>query len=309
MATCIVDGHYILHRCMHVPQLRMLSTKDGKPTGGTFGVLKSIRSTVGEMREINRVIVVFDGGHSERRKKLYPKYKVRESKDDVDPDGLTYSKKFSMQINYLTYLLPRMGVKVVRLRKREGDDVVSLLAREIVDPLKIVSSDDKDMFQLVSKDVHVWRPLASQRLSLSNFEEEIGYPPHWYLLRRSVLGDSSDKISGVPGVGEKTVDTVLDDCDDIGQYPFDGFFETAMSFSGKRYQAIFENIDVVLRNYELMDMTREEFTEEEKSKALQIATGRTSLELTKVKDMFVSLEFYSMIDDFYQWITRFQLLR
>lgn len=313
MAVAIFDGHYLLHRVMHVPHLRMLATKDGKPTGGSFGFIKSLRSTVGAFSEIRRCVVVFDGGHSKRRKSLYEGYKNRKSSTEVDPDGLSYSQKFRMQLNYLKFVLPRLGVKVVLLPNREGDDVVGLLAKSLDDALKIVVSDDRDMYQLIDEDVHVWRPLKEQRVSLMNFEEIAKCRKEHFLLRKACLGDASDTIPGIKGVGEKTIDDILSVCEDIGEYPHSEFFETAMDMqevkSSKRVQRVIDNLDIVIRNYELVDISQETFTPEELTHALTLAAQRSDFDVLAVKRIFMSLEFYSLVDDFSRWVTPFQMLR
>lgn len=310
MATAIVDGHYLLHRVMHVPQLRMLSTKEGKPTGGVFGTIKSLRSTVATWSEIRRLVVVFDGGHSKRRLKLFPGYKNRKRNEDVDPDGLTYQQKFGMQLNYLRFVLPRLGVKVVKLPGREGDDVVGFLARELDDQLKIVVSDDKDMYQLIDEDIHVWRPLKEERVTLSNYEEIVGCKKEHFLLRKACLGDGSDAIPGIKGVGPKTVDKVIQECGgNIGPYPYEPFFEATLDMKGKKFEAIFTNLDIVLRNFNLVDISLEKFTSEEKDTMVQIVNRRSEFDVLAVKRVFVGLEFYSLVENFSQWITPFQMLR
>lgn len=310
MATAVFDGHYLLHRVMHVPQLRMLATKDNKPTGAVFGFIKSLRATVGSFKEVRKIVVVFDGGaRSKRREEIYPEYKKREKKDDVDPDGLTYQQKFQMQLNYLKFMLPRLGIKMVQLPGREGDDVVAFIARNLKDHLKIVVSDDKDMYQLVSEDIHIWRPLKGERVSLQNFEDIARCKLEHFLLRKSVLGDSSDNISGIKGVGEKTVDKVLDVCGDIGPYPHDNFFEAAMLMSSRKAQAIAENLDVVLRNFELIDIDREEFTDEELERILGLVNAPAKFDVLAVRRLFTGLEFFSLVEDFDRWVTPFQMLR
>ncbi len=310
MATAIFDGHYLLHRVLHVPSMRMLCTKDGKPTGGVFGTIKSIRSTVGTWGEITKVIVVFDGGRSRRRKQIYPQYKANRRPDHRrDIDGLTYSQKFASSHRYLRFLLPRFGVKVVQLDGREGDDVVGLLARSIPGHLKLVVSDDKDMLQLVSGDVHVWRPIAQERVTLDNFEELVHCKKEHWMLRKAVLGDGSDNIKGIEGVGQKTVDDLIDIAEDIGEYPHDSFFEASMVDHRKRYMAVAKNIGVVLRNFELIDLTREHFTPEEIERSLALASAPNNFDILAVRRMFDHFEFNSLVEDFHRWITRFQMLR
>jgi len=310
VATLVVDGSYVLHRVMHVPQLRQLCNKDKKPSGGVFGVTKSLRATIAQWSEINRAVFVFDGGRSKRRMELYPEYKKRDPHDEVDPDGMSYIDKFRSQVRLLKFILPRMGVKVVQAMGYEADDLIGHLCKTLDDQLILVSSDDRDMYQLVSPTVHIWRPMAEERVMLENFQDVAGAKNREYwLLRKAILGDGSDNIPGVHGIGEKTADEVVSSCEDIGAPPHDKFFEYVAAVGSKRAQKIVAGKDIVLRNLELVDISREVIpsvvTEEIKA---TIATPN-EFDILTVKRMFVSLEFYSLIDDFGKWITQFQLLR
>lgn len=310
MATLIVDGHYTLHRMLKQPNLRLLSTTTGKPAGATFGAIRTLRTTLWKYPEIQRVVFVFDAAHSKRRLSLYPQYKQRTPDLTVDPDGLTYQQKFNMNLNYLRFALPKLGIKVVRLDGREGDDTIAMLCRELKDPLKIVMSDDKDMFQLVREDVHIWRPIAEQRISLSDFEEIVGHPFRETLLRKAILGDGSDNIPGVEGVGPKTLDKIFELYgDEPLEYPFEEFFDTVSIFGGSRAEKILSAIGQILLNYELVDMSKEVFFRDEIDRALALVNEVNDFNVPAVKRLFVSLEFYSLIEDFSSWVTRFQVLR
>src|SRR5690606_35160820 len=137
---------------------------------------------------VNRMIVVFDGGHSKRRKLLLSTYKERAKIQTDDEDGIAYVDKFNMQLRYLEFILPRMGVKVARIMTREGDDVVAKLARSL-EGLRIVVSDDKDMYQVVEDEVHLWRPIAEKYVTVQNFVEEAGCKLEHFILKKAALGD------------------------------------------------------------------------------------------------------------------------
>ncbi len=309
MGTLLVDGSYLLHRVLHVPQMRMLSNKDGKPTGGVFGYLKSLRATLVQFPEITRVVSVFDGGHSSRRTALYPEYKHRPSHDEVDPDGISYIDKYRMQVKLLEYLLPRLGVHCLRPAGREADDVIGLLSREIRDNLILVSSDDNDMLQLVSRNVHIWRPMAEERVSLDTFEVHAGIKLAHWLLRKSIVGDGSDNIPGVRGVGPKTITEWLQLCPDIGEYPFDIFFSHLSAIGTKRAKAVVAQAATVLRNYELVDISREVFSLDARRDILDAAVSPLHLDVLAARRMLLTMDCSSLIDEFSQWVVRFQLLR
>ena len=310
MTLAVFDGHYLMHRVLHVPSIRSLATATGKPTGGVFSFVKSVRGTLTKFPEIRSVIAVFDGGHSKRRMSLLESYKDRDKKDEQDPDGLSYSQKFSLQFNYLKFILPRMGVKVVIVPGREGDDVIGLVTKRSKDILKLVVSDDRDMYQLVDDKTHVWRPIAEERVFLGNFEQIAGCRRDHFLLRKAILGDSSDKIPGVHGVGEKTVDRLLSELNgEIGPYPHEDLFVYALDHDSSKIRSIGENYDTIIRNYKLVDISLEEFTDEETDRVLASIHESSSFDVLAVKKLFTALEFYSLVGEFASWITPFQMLR
>lgn len=310
MTVAIFDGHYLLHRVLHVPSMRMLANKEGKPTGGTFGVIKSIRGTLREWDSIRTAVVCFDMARSARRLELYPEYKGnRKHDDEVDPDGLTYLEKFNINRRQLRFILPRIGVKVVEIAGKEGDDVIGLLARGLDFNHKLVVSDDKDMYQLVDDTIHIWRPIAEEVVSLDNYEEIVGCAPEHFLLRKAICG-GKDNIKGVYGVGPKTFTKVVKEMGgDIGDHPYEKFFEYCMLHSSKKVNKIAEWQDLVLANFVLVDVAEEKFTDEEVDKVLTAVTGKIKFDIVSVKRLFSSLEFFSLIEDFSHWITRFQILQ
>ncbi len=287
---------------MHIPSLDVLMTSSGKHVGGVFGFVKSIRSVLYEFKEVDRVACVFDAGQSKRRKKLLPTYKLRD-KSDYD-----YIKRFRLQLGYLKFILPKLGIKVVVTEGKEGDDVVGLLADKIDSNLKIVVSDDRDMLQLVSENVQVWRPIAEELVTLNNFEFATGCAKKYWLLQKAILGDPSDKIPGILGIGAKTFDKFLKGCEP-GDYPYEGFFEYCLDLSTKKSLSLVEQCDIVFRNIDLMDISLEKFEEEEVTEALRLFKQLSQFDILSVKRVFTSFEFFSLIKDFGNWITRFQVLR
>lgn len=310
MSTVLIDGHYLLHRCLHSNQ-GTLTTKANKPSGGCFGFIKSLRGTVQSWPEASRIVVVFDKGRSTRRKELYPEYKANRSvKIETDQNGHTYREKLNTSISQLRFVLPRLGVKVISLPGREGDDIIGMLSRELDEHLILVASDDKDMFQLVSNRVQLWRPMREEHVTLDNFEVFAGCRREHWLLRKACLGDDSDNIKGISGVGPKTIDDILAGCGDkVGDYPFDNFFFYAQEHGSKRIRKVADNVDIVLRNYELIDLTKEEFSKEEINSALGIISDPNPFDVLAVKRIFLGLEFFSLIEDFPNWVTKFQILR
>ena len=206
----LIDAHYMLHRAAHVKELSILRSSWGASTGGALGVLRGIHDTLDRFPLCDRVVLVFDGGISQRRRKIYPNYKVREAVDVAE--HAAYMTMFRENRDLLQSLAPTLGVRSVELKHREADDLIGLLATKAENQgeLVVIVSDDKDMYQLVSRNIWVYRPMAQQVVRIDTFPGVTGGITwgHW-LLYRATTGDASDRIPGIEGVGEKTAHTAV----------------------------------------------------------------------------------------------------
>jgi 5'-3' exonuclease len=298
-----------------------LTTSRGKDTGGFFAAIKSIRSVLYQFKP-NKAFVVFDSGISKRRRSLYPPYKGARYRDKDDPFYLEmdeelreYLTKFMGQRVLLQKMAPLLALNQVRLRGDQGrweaDDVIKGLC-DYLEGIIYVVSDDKDMLQLVSesegKSVRNYRPIADQLVTADSFQDIEGYPQEEYFLRKCILGDKSDNIPNVVGVGKKTVDEVFaqgcpNDC-----YPFDAFFKWCGQSLSKRVRKIAEGRPAVLTNYELINIQRED-TSSLIPVFDVIVNQRHGVDIVTVKRYFEALELYSLVQDLPSWIIPFQRLR
>jgi len=211
--TYLIDGNYLLHRIMNAGSFKELN-HNGKFTGGIFGFLKSLLSSpaLGN-RYPNRIIVVWDGAHSTRRKELYPAYKQRKAKSSKVTEelyGMTYYEAFNYSQEHLNKLLPNFGIHTVWLEKSEADDVINLIPRLFSDDDHMIISDDLDYLQCIDKSTSVYRPINDELVTSSLF------PEYWpeiatsktYLIYKSLVGDGSDNIPSI--VGDKTALKIID---------------------------------------------------------------------------------------------------
>jgi 5'-3' exonuclease len=163
----------------------------------TYGFLKVLGSNITKFQP-SSVIVAFDNGVPDYRRKAIPEYKAnRDHGDPVDYED------FTRQLNELLDILPHMGVIVVRKRCAEADDLMYHASRMVKDHAVIVTGD-KDLLQAVEMGVDVYSPSKEFLYTVDNFEEEIGIDRYDYIHWRALQGDSSDNIAGIPGLGEKT---------------------------------------------------------------------------------------------------------
>jgi len=322
MTVMIVDGNNMLHRTMRVPALEELENRYGKPTGGVFGFLRSLQALL-SVNQIKRCYVVFDGGISQRRRALLPEYKGPRYRDESDPfyeepdeDRLSYFLSFKRQRQLLKFILERLAVHFIRIPGYEADDVIGHLSISFRDRHNVlIVSDDSDFLQLLHGSVlnglhrtRLYRPLKEYIVGLDNFEQQMGYPSEQFMVRKSLYGDpGSDKIPGIPGVGKVTIEKVLSDIEDY-EYPFDTLFNYCSDSTNKRIRKIADNIDIVYRNHEIIDLTEEEIGEDACDEITASILARPEVDLIKTKHLLSELDLFSIVDDLHHWVIPFQRL-
>lgn len=316
---------------MRVGQLASLTNRHGKPTGGFFGAVRSIHGAL-ETNKIRQCFIVFDSGISERRRKLYPPYKgsrYREKDDPfykpMDAETREFLAKFRLQRAMLQYVLPKLGLRVVRLKngpsgRWEADDLIFALKSLVNSHRVYIISDDKDMFQCAieypyhDEDgqgigfVRIIRPIARQIVTERNFESLIGYPLSEDLIRKSILGDSSDDIDGITNVGKKTVEDMFVEGAPVCPYPFYDLFAWCSDHRSKRVREVATCMDIVIMNYELVCLTFEDVSLA-KQELQQIIDAPIEQDWKCARDFFTELDMLSISRDFQNWMVPFQRLR
>ncbi len=320
MTTVLVDGHHMMHRVAFIPELQKLTTRRGVPTGSAFGFLRVLRATLNRFKA-DSCIVVWDTGRSAYRKKLFPAYKA--NRDEADkPAALDTIED---QIGILNGVLPYLNVKQLAIKGYEGDDLLWLAVEairedeEVLEPIVIVTGD-KDLLQLVDDGVSVYRPIANELITAKNFTLEIGVPNNLFCLRKALVGDKSDNIDGIRGVGEKTAGKLMEAylTDDDGNWiqelhdeDLSDFKDSCAAHKGKIAPRIAEGWKIVDRNLKLMDIKAFPFTKKDKKKAKAVVHAglsdfATDIELIKVLGKW---EFNDIMSRYVQWVGPFKRLR
>jgi DNA polymerase-1 len=214
----LIDGSSYLYRAFHVPNLQRLSDSSGNPTGAVHGILNMTNRLLTDY-EPEQIAAVFDAPGKTFRDELYADYKGNRP---PMPDELR------SQIEPALAAIEALGIKVVRIAGVEADDVIGTLATAATADGKqtIISTTDKDMTQLVDDHVIVLNTMDDRRLDAQGVEQKFGVKPERIIDYLTLIGDSSDNIPGVPGVGPKTaqkwlaefkdLDGVIDHADEIG---------------------------------------------------------------------------------------------
>ncbi len=203
----IIDGKSVFYRGYFA--MPNLSTKDGTPTGGVFGFATMALEVIKRLQP-DYVCVAWDKPKTNIRKRLelYPEYKA--GRKPPPPD-------FYEQIPVLHELLKAFGWPLYELDDYEADDIMGTLARQASEKgiETMLVSSDLDMLQCIDENTSVYALKTGlsniELFQPSSFTEKYGLQPEQFLDLKSLKGDSSDNIPGVPGVGEKTAITLLQD--------------------------------------------------------------------------------------------------
>lgn len=195
----LVDGSSYLYRAYHA--FPPLNNSAGEPTGAMYGVLNMLRSLLMQYQPTHAA-VVFDAKGKTFRDELFESYK---SHRPPMPDDLR------AQIAPLHLMVKAMGLPLLVISGVEADDVIGTLALEAERAGRhvLISTGDKDMAQLVTPAVTLINTMNNTVLGPEEVQTKYGVPPELMIDFLALMGDSSDNIPGVPGVGEKTAQALL----------------------------------------------------------------------------------------------------
>lgn len=190
----LIDGNNLAHRCKHTFSL----SNRGKDVSVVYGCLKVLGSLIEKFAPTS-VMVCWDGGTPEFRRQKLPAYKANRTKGDP----LEY-ENFIRQVRELAdYVFPISGIVSVRKRGAEADDLLYHASR-LHDGPSIIVTTDADLLQAVCAGVDVYSPTKAKLYDQAVIKRLYGVVPSTLPHMKALMGDSSDNIAGVRGIGEKT---------------------------------------------------------------------------------------------------------
>ncbi len=197
----LLDGMALAYRA-HFALLRSpISTSKGQPTGAVFGFLAAL-DRIRQQEAPEEVVVVFDAPEPTFRHKAYPDYKATREK---------MPEEMIPQLEWIRRAVEAEGLPFLRVPGFEADDIIGTLARQGAAQGRDVwiVSGDKDMYQLVGDHVHLYNVMKPGQAEVAlirepEVEEKFGVEPGRVIDVLALMGDTSDNVPGVPGVGEKT---------------------------------------------------------------------------------------------------------
>jgi len=234
----------------------------GAHVGGLVGFLRSL-GYVTRIFDPTRVIIVWDGkGGSGNRKNIDPNYKAQRATSRITHWGLYDTKEEETealigQLYRTQDYLDCLPVQQMMLEKLEADDIMAYLAKRASKAGKKVTivSSDKDFLQLIDDNIEVYAPVKKKTFDKSNIFEELKVLPTNYNIVKALLGDNSDNLQGVKGLGIKTI---------VSEFPklltekvnLDYVYKVAEEKleDKKIFPKIIHNWKRVITNFELMDL-------------------------------------------------------
>jgi len=271
----IIDGLNLFLRNFAV--LNFINT-DGVHIGGLGGFLRSLGFLVKQLQPTS-IYIVFDGvGSSINRKNLLPEYKSGRSVLRVNKTAFksqeTENESKTDQIIHLIHYLQCLPVKILSMDGVEADDIIAFLSKELTknkqNKAYIVSADN-DFLQLVDDNVIIYRSMEKEFYTPQLVKEKYGVYPHNFLIYKTLMGDSSDKVGGVKGLGKGKFEKLFSEVLGSEELSMDHIYDIcALKFKEHIiYCRALENFDNLRKAHKIMDLSNPMLDEAEKGLILE----------------------------------------
>jgi DNA polymerase I len=283
----LIDGYALIYRAFFALISRPLINSHGENTSASWGVTKFLLKII-DQHQPDYLGVVFDAGSSERHE-IYPDYKATREKMPTELEA---------SIPRVRELIEAFRIPVLELAGYEADDVIGTLAdRAVEEGLEaVIVSGDKDFYQLIRDGVCLLNPgrggptaVEEEWIDLRNASERLGVVPERVVDYLGLIGDTSDNVPGVPGIGPKTAVQLIEQ---FG--PIESILEEVESISGKRArEALQQHADMALLSKRLVTIRRD------LPVALDLeALQRTEPDRERLRTIFLELEFHSLVREY-----------
>jgi DNA polymerase-1 len=215
----LIDASGFIFRAYHA--LPPLSRSDGTPVGAVFGFLNIFLKLLGTHNP-QHIGVIFDVARKTFRNEIYPAYKANRP---PPPDDLV------VQFQLVRQACRALGLHILEEPGFEADDLIASYAHQALKKEweVVLVSSDKDLMQLVNDHVSMWDPMKGKVIDNAAVIEKFGVPPHQVTQVQSLIGDNSDNIPGVPGIGPKGAQELIQSF-----HTLEGIYDHIDHLKGKR---------------------------------------------------------------------------
>jgi DNA polymerase-1 len=274
----LIDGSAYIYRAYHA--ITPLTTSHGLPTHAVFGFLNILRRILREKTPLY-LAVAYDSRGPVFRHEMYSAYKANR---------MTMPEDLQIQIPYIKELVRAFNICSFEIPGVEADDIIASAARQLSRQghKVIVVSGDKDLLQLVGERVIVWEPMKDRVMDSQAVRDKYNVGPERLLDCFALIGDSSDNIPGVPGIGPKTAETLINQYETLeGIYAhLEGMKKTKMQ------ERLAQNREAVFLSRELIRL-KEDLQLPETLDAYKFHAPDND----QLQSLYKTLEFTSLIEE------------
>ncbi len=277
----LIDGNNILFRSFYATAYTgtIMKNSKGFPTNALYGFINMINKIISEEKP-EYVMIAFDKGKTFRHDK-YETYK--DGRKETPPE-------LKEQFPVAKKLVEAMGITYYEIDNYEADDIIGTFAKKIDEDLEFTAtiiSSDKDLLQLISDkvDVKLLKPTGYIRMDTKEFINTYGVEPPRMVDLKSLMGDPSDNIPGVKGIGEKTAISLLKE-----YHTLENLYNNIDSVKGKVKEKLIDDKDSAFMSYDLATIYREVPIDTSFDKIKY-----NGIDTLKYIELLEELEFYSLI--------------
>ena len=288
---------------------------DGHHIGGLTGFLKSVGYAI-RMADPTKVVIVFDGiGGSNARRNLFPAYKTNRNVNRMTNYTIFQSKSeeqesINNQMERLIQYLKCLPVTVISIDGLEADDIIGYLANKFQaheDTQKVtIMSADKDFLQLVSDKVHCYSPTKKKVYQPKDVLEEFGVSSYNFLNYKILMGDSSDNIPGITGLGPKKLLKLFPELNSNVNVTLDSIIEKSAELinENKLYLSVVERRHQLSINHQLMSLNGSFLSPENKQLVKDAFTNSYELNMPIFLQLYHNDKLGESIPNVQSWLTQ-----
>jgi DNA polymerase-1 len=241
----LIDGNSLVFRAYYGVH-SALTRSDGMPTGAVYGFFNMILPLLAAAKPNDSFVCVFDASRISFRQDIYPEYKANRS--ETPADLLTQSELIRIGVH-------EMGVPVLCIHGVEADDVIATIATNncnTVNATRIITGD-KDLMQLVSDCIYLYDGMKNKEIREPEVLEKFNVKPSQVIDVQSLMGDSTDNVPGVPGIGPKKASELINEFGSL-----DNLYENLESVKNERTRnLLIDNRDKAFISKQLVTLKRD----------------------------------------------------
>jgi DNA polymerase-1 len=289
--------------------------QDGHHIGGLTGFLKSIGYAI-RMVDPTKVVIVFDGvGGSNARRNLFPDYKANRNVNRVTNYSIFQTKdeeqeSINNQMERLIQYLKCLPVSVISVDGLEADDIIGYLATKFQtyeETQKVtIMSADKDFLQLVSDKVHCYSPTKKKIYTPKDVLEEFGVSSNNFINYKILMGDASDNIPGISGLGPKKLIKLFPELISNTKVELDEIINSSASKvnENKLYLSVVERRHQLFINQQLMSLNGDFLSPENKQLVREAFTNSYELNIPIFLQLYSNDKLGESIPNVQSWLTQ-----